>query len=208
MKESKRNSRIRALVKCVNSHRKKQAAQIDMLCKDIIASHSNFLDTVRTLSFAAEFYESIIGVRNLEEMFCTCASVIRKQIGDVNLVFFISRQADFQSYAFDCSTNGTEEINRLEQYFTRELIESVTKTNHPCSPDELLGMGLQVSPAILKNLSVITVPIAANGPIVGFILLYVNDGQHLDRHQIKPLSYIRRGLLQGIRTCTVEQPNS
>lgn len=208
MKESKRNSRIRTLVKCVNSHRKKQAAQIDMLCKDIIASHGNFLDTVRTLSFAAEFYESIIGVRNLEELFCTCASVIRKQIGDVNLVFFINRQDTFQSYAFDCGIKGTEENDRMEQYFTGELIESVTKTNRPCGPDELLGMGLQVSPAILKNNSVITVPIAANGPITGFILLYAKEGQILDQHQIKPLSSVRRGLLRGIRTCAVEQPNS
>ncbi len=209
MTDSKRNSRIRLLVKRLNRQRKKQAAQIDLLCNDIIAAHSDFLDTVRTLTFAGEFYESLIGVSDLDNLFCSCASMIKKQIPDVNLAFFLSQQDNFQLYAFDCNTNGTDEAHRLEQYFTNELVESITKANHPCDTDELLQMGLQVSPAILKDSSAITIPIAANRPVAGFILLYKLSGRNFDRRQIRLLCAVRRGLSKAIRAYTAaEQPST
>ncbi len=205
MKDSKRNSRIRLLVRHLNRQRKKQAAQIDLLCNDIIASHNDFLDTVRTLTFAGKFYESLIDVHDLDSLFCTCASVIKKQIPDVNLTFFLSQQANFQLYAFDCNTNGTDEARRLEQYFTSELVESIIKVNRPCNLDGLLQMGLQVSPAVLKDSSVITVPIAANELVAGFILLYKLSGQSFDQRQIKLICAVRRGLSRAIRTCVITQ---
>jgi hypothetical protein len=208
MKDSKRNSRIRLLVKRLNHQRKKQATQIDLLCNDIITAHSDFLDTVRTLTFAGEFYESLIGVSDLNNLFCSCASMIKKQIPDVNLAFFLSQQGSFQLYAFDCNTNGTDEAHRLEQYFTNELVESITRANHLCNMNELLQMGLQVSPAILKGSSAMTIPITANGPVAGFVLLYKPSGRNFDRRQIKLFCAVRRGLGKAIRTCITTEQSS
>lgn len=205
MKDSKRNSRIRLLVKRLNHQRKKQAAQIDLLCNDIITAHSDFIDTARTLTFAGEFYESLIGICDLDSLFCTCASMLKKQIPDLNLAFFLSQQADFQLYAFDCNTNATNETYRLEQYFTSEVVESIIRVNRLCNIDELLQIGLQVNPAILKSSSAITVPIGTNGPIAGFILLYKLSGQSFDRRQIRLLYTTRRGLSRAIRTCTATE---
>jgi hypothetical protein len=210
MKDSKRNSRIRLLVKHLNRRRKKQAAQIDLLCNDIITAHNDFLDTVRTLTFAGEFYESLIGVNNLDNLFCICACLIKKQIPDVNLAFFLSQPESFQLYAFDysISENETDEAHRLERYFTGELVESITRANRPCEIDDLLQMGLQVSPSVLKGSSAITVPIAGNGPVAGFMFLYRYSSRDFDRRQIKLLCAVRRGLSRAIRTCAAEQPRA
>jgi len=205
MKDSKRNNRIRLLAKSLNRRRKKQAIQIDLLCNDIINTHRDFLDTVRTLTFTSEFYESLIGPADLDNLFRTCASMIQKHLPDVNIVFFINEQIRFQSYAFDCNVNETDEAHRLEQYFTSEVVESIIRANRPCDIDELLQMGLQINPAILKNSSAITVPIAANGSITGFILLYKSSKQSFDRRQIRLLCSVRRGLSRAIRACAVTE---
>jgi transcriptional regulator with GAF, ATPase, and Fis domain len=201
MKDSQRNSRIRLLVKHLNNQRKKQAIQIDLLCNDITTAHRDFLDTIRTLTFAGELYESLIGTSDMDSLFCTCACLIKKYITDANLAFFLIQQANFQLYALDYNTNTDDESYRLEQYFTSEVVESVVRTNRPCDIDELLQMGLQVNPVILKNISAITIPIAANGSVAGFVLLYKFSGQRFDKRQIRLLSTIRRGLMRAIRAC-------
>ncbi len=209
MKDSKRNNRIRLLTKNLNRQRKKQAIQIDLLCNDIINAHRDFLDTVRTLTFTSELYESLIGIIDLDSLFRSCACMIKKQISNANLAFFLRQQDRFQLYAFDCNTNATDEAYLLEQYFTSEVVDSIIRANRPCDIDELLQMGLQVNPAILKNSSAITVPIAANKPIVGFILLYKFSGQSFDQRQIRLLCAVRRGLSRAIRACAVaEQPSA
>ena len=201
MKDSKRNSRIRLLVKRLNHQRKKQATQIDLLCNDIITAHKDFLDAVRTSTFAAEFYESLIGVGDLDNLFYTSACTIKKQIPDVNITFFLSQPESFQLYAFDCSTSQTDEEHRLEQYFTAQLVRSVAGANRPCDLNELLQMGLHVSPAVLKNSSAITVPIAANEPAAAFMLIYKSSPQTLDLRQVAMVCAVTRGLAQAIRAC-------
>jgi hypothetical protein len=201
MKDSKRNKRIRLLAKNLNRRRKKQAIQIDLLCNDIINAHRDFLDTVRTLTFTSDFYESLIGAVDLDNLFRSCASMIQKRISDANIVFFINEQNRFQSYAFDCNINETDQAYRLEQYFTSEVVESIISTNRSCDIDELLQMGLQINPTILKNSFVTTVPIAANGSITGFILLYKSSSQRFDQRQIRLLCSVRRGLSRAIRAC-------
>lgn len=208
MKDSKRNNRIRLLAKNLNRKRKKQAIQIDLLCTDIINAHKNFLDTVRALTFMSELYESLIGSINMDNMFHNCASMIQKNIPGSNIVFFINEQNRFQSYAFDFNVNETDEAHRLEQYFSGETVESIIRTNRPCDIDELLQMGLQINPAILKNISAITVPIATNGSVTGFILLYKYSSQCFDQHQIKLLCSIRRGLSRAIRSCVASGQTS
>jgi transcriptional regulator with GAF, ATPase, and Fis domain len=201
MKDSKRNNRIRLLAKNLNRRRKKQAIQIDLLCNDIINAHRDFLDTVRTLTFTSEFYETLIGPLYLDNLFRSCASMIQKYIPDSNIVFFINEQNHFQSYAFDCNVNETDEACRFEQYFTSEVVESIIRANRLGDIDELLQMGLQINPAILKNSSAITVPITANGSITGFILLYKFSSQSFDQRQIRLLCSVRRGLSRAIRAC-------
>jgi hypothetical protein len=201
MKDSKRNSRIRLLVKHLNCRRKKQAAQIDLLCNDIIKAHSDFIDTVRTLSFAAEFYELLIGIDDLDCLLYTSARLIKRHLPDANLVFFITHSHNHRVYAFDCDTDQTQTHYRIERYFTNELVTALTRLNKPCGMDELLQMGLQVSPAVLKDISAGTMPIAAAGSVSGFILIYQDSAQTLNVERIKFLSPAGRGLSRAIRAC-------
>ena len=209
MKDSKRNSRIRLLAKRLNQQRKKQAVQIDLLCNDIIKAHGDFIDSVRILSFAAEFYESLIGIDELDNLFYTAAHTIKRHLPDINLAFFINQPECFQIYAFDCDTSETPEQYRIEQYFNNELVTALTGVNKPCSLDELLQMGLQASPAVLKDISASTIPIAAAGSVSGFILIYQSSGQTLEPAYIKFLCPVGRGLSRAIRACSIpKQPSN
>ena len=201
MKESKRNSRIRLLVKRLNRQRKKQATQIDLLCNDIIKAHGDFIGTVRMLSFAAEFYESLIGMGDLDNLFYTAACTIKKQIPDVNIAFFLTQPDNFQLYAFDSSTGQTDEQYRLEQHFSAQLVRSVAGANRPCDLNELLEMGLHASPPVLKNTSAITIPIAPNEPAAAFMLIYKSSPQTLNLRQVALVCTVTRGLARAIRAC-------
>ena len=202
MKDSKRNCRIRLLVKRLNQQRKKQATQVDILCNDIIASHRDFLNTVKTLTFAIEFHESLIGVRDLDNLFYTCACAIRNQIPDVSLAFFLSEVENFQVYAFDGGIPQNDQEHQFEQYFTNELVRAVTKANRTCGLDELLGMGLQISPAVLKDIWAVTIPVTEDGAAAGFMLLSKTSPQSIETSQIELLSAVRRGLSRAIKACT------
>jgi len=202
MKDSKRNTRIRSLVKQLNLRRKKQAMQVDVLCNDIINAHRGFIDSVRNLSFAAEFAESLIGIKDFDHLFYACAQAIRIRIPDMNLAFFHSHEDSFDLYAFECDTIYVAEDQRLEQCFNTDLVKAVTRANQPCDLDQLTGMGLMATPGMLKKISAITLPIAEGGSAAGFILIYGIAGRVTNEH-IKMLSMIRRSLCRAISTCQV-----
>lgn len=201
MDNEKRQIRLRNLVKQANSKCKKQQKQINILCNDIITAHGRFIDTVRSLSFANELYESIIGMSNLDNMLYTAAREIKKYMIDMNLVFFLLREGDFDVYAFDDATNQGNEERKIEQYFNSELVEAVTRANKYCDLDELLKMGLQASPAVLKNLWAVTIPLADVGSSSGCILLYQDVNHRINESQIQMLSAIKCGLSRAIRAC-------
>jgi hypothetical protein len=201
MKDSKRNNRIRLLVKQLNQKRKKQAAQVNILCNDIIASHRDFLNTVKALTFAVNFHESLVGICELDSLFYTCARAIRSHIPDVNIAFFLRDTENYQVYAFDGEIPEDRQENRLEQHFTNELVKMVTKSNKICELNELPGMGLQINPAVLKSTWAATFPITEDGTAAGFILLYRNSPQGIETSQIELLSVVRRGLSKAIKAC-------
>lgn len=206
MKDSKRNNRIRMLVKQLNQQRKQQARQIDMLCGDIISAHRDFINTVKTLAFAADFYESLIGIDNMDKLLYTTARAITGRIPDTNFVFFLSQPEAFQFYAFECDRHCHQD-QRLEKYLTNELVRAVTKANKPCDTNDLLQMGLQAKPSLLKDISAITAPIAEDGSSAGFILMYKTHQQKFSQEQIKLACSIRRALSKALRVCTATQQN-
>ena len=65
MDSKQRKKRLRLLIGKLNKERKKQAKKIDILCNDLIAAQRDFIKRLSTISFTADFCESIIGVSDL-----------------------------------------------------------------------------------------------------------------------------------------------
>ncbi len=86
--DKQRHRRVRLLIKNLNKKRKKQAEKIDILCNDFIAAQRDFIKSLKTISFIANFYESIIGITDLNSLLYTAVKLIKEENADTNVTSF------------------------------------------------------------------------------------------------------------------------
>ena len=201
MDNTKRNNRLRQLVRKHNKHRKKQAQQIDILCNDIIATHRDFIKKLDVISFAANFYESIIGTAELGDLLHTASKLIEAQIPNANIAFFLRQDKNFKLHLFQSDQPIALEKQHLENHFTSELVNNVCMANKVCTLDSLLAMGLQVNPSMLNKISVVTVPLSRLGTSLGFILIYRSSDDKLTSILLNNVLAVTSGLSQAIQSC-------
>lgn len=145
--------------------------KIDILCNDIVAAHEDFIKKLEMISFAANFYESLIGAVDLKDFFCTAGMQIQQQVSDSQLVFFLRAGENFEMYVKD-NEHGQCDLEPVESGFNAELVENICKANKICNIEEMLGMGFEGSLNLLKKISGFSVPLIRFGASVGFVLIY------------------------------------
>lgn len=118
--DEQRHRRVRLLVKKLNKERKKQAQKIDILCNDLIAAQRSFIKRLSTISFIANFCESIVGATDLNNLLYTAVRIIKAETADASVIFFLKNSdapstglragapsgaasTDFELHAFDSS---------------------------------------------------------------------------------------------------------
>ncbi|MFQ6036088.1 MAG: hypothetical protein ACE5NM_09630, partial [Sedimentisphaerales bacterium] len=79
MDYKQRHKRLRLLISKLNKERRKQAKKIDMLCNDLIAAQRDFIRRLSTISFAADFYKSIIGITDLSRLLSIASKLIKDE---------------------------------------------------------------------------------------------------------------------------------
>jgi hypothetical protein len=202
---------MRQLVSRLNRKRKIQAKQIDILCKDLIGAHRSFIKGLRSLSFAADFYEAIIGKRRLDELLSTSADLIQNELPYTNIVFFLRGEKGFEKFEYrlnskvrncinNTKTEGRENLC-LETYFNNELVDNISKSNKLISIEQMPEIGLQISPAILNQMSAYVIPLARSQTFIGFILLYRTQEPPLNVGHIKDIVSIATGLAAALECC-------
>lgn len=202
MDQEIRNKRVRRLVSRINKERKRQAIKVDILCNDLVAAQRDFLKTLDTISFTANFYESIIGMTDLKKLMSVSAELMREEIGDSNLCFFIHHENHFEIHLFKVNSDTNDAGKQgLESYFTEELVSNICKSYKVCELDDLLQMGLVGNPVLLKETSVATVPLGQIGASVGFILIWGKKGEILSAEKLSNLRTATRGLSRAITSC-------
>jgi len=196
-----RHKRLRLLIAKLNKERKKQAKKIDILCNDFIAAQRDFIKKLNTISFTANFYESIIGTTDLGSLILTAGKLIKDEIGDSNVAFFL-RQADgFELHLFKSDQPIALEEQRLENCFTAELVDNICKSNKLCTLDEMLAMGLQGNPIYLNKISAVTIPLGRLSSSPGFILIYRPSANKLTTEELNNITAITCGLSRAIQFC-------
>ncbi|MHC4173174.1 MAG: hypothetical protein ACYTBX_12150 [Planctomycetota bacterium] len=201
MCDKQRHRRLRLLIKKLNKERKKQAKKIDILCNDLIAAQRDFIGRLNTISFTANFYESIIGKTDLSDLLCTAVKLIKEKSTDVNVTFFLRQSDNFELHMFQSGQPIILEKQQLENCFTPELMDSICKSNKVCTLDDMFAMGLEGNLIGLNKISAVTVPLGLLGSSLGFILIYCSSENKLTADEISDISAVTRGLSRAIESC-------
>jgi hypothetical protein len=173
--DKQRHRRLRLLIKNLNKKRKKQAKKIDILCNDFIAAQRDFIKSLKTISFIANFYESIIGITDLNGLLHTAVKFIKEENADANITFFLRQTSassvessdNFELYMFESEQPIALDKQHLENCFSAELMNSICKSNKVCTLDDMFAMGLQGNLIGLNKISGVTIPLGLHGSSLG-----------------------------------------
>ena len=198
-----RQEKMRLLISKLNKERKKQAKKIDILCNDLIAAQRDFIEKLKTISFTANFYEAIVGTTDLSSLFYTAGKLIKEEIPDANIAFFLRQQDNFELHLFESDHPITLEKQRPENCFTSEWVDNICKLNKICTLDDMFAMGLQGNLVGLNKISAVTIPLGQFGPSLGFILIYRSSQNKLTPDELNNISAVTRGLSRAIQSCRV-----
>ena len=209
MNDERRNKRLRQLISRLNKERKKQAKQIDILCNDFVAAQKDFIKALNTIGFAADFYGAIAGLTELNELLCAAGNLVKDQIPDANVAFFLlapssaeGMQSDnFELHIFESDLAIDLEDRRIENFFTAEIVGNIAKSNRICTIEDMLGMGLTGSPACLEKISTAAIPLSTPGSSMGFVLIYRSSRNPLTADELKAIAQIAPGLGRSIASC-------
>lgn len=225
MNDKIRNKRMRLLISRLNKIRKKQAQQIDILCNDFIAAQKQFVEALKVIGFAADFYEGIAGLTDLNELLGNASVLIQEQIPDINVAFFLlaSSRAEvlqpkgFELHIFESNRADTlspieaesqepisPEDKRIENFFTTELVDEIGKSNRLCTMDDMLAMGLAglaSNPLCIEKIAAVGLPLNNHGCSLGFVLFYRSSKSPITSDELKSLNQISAGLVRSIAAC-------
>lgn len=204
--DKQRHRRLRLLLKGLNKERKKQAKQIDILCNDFVAAQRDFVRRLHVINFTAGFYESIIGTTDLNSLLQQAVTLMRDQIGDANVTFFLRQADNFELHIFENPTQTAGEKSNLENCFSPELMDAVCQSNKVCTLDNLFEMGLQGNVTGLSRLSAATVPLSVFGSSLGFILICRSAEKRLSSHELANVTAVAPGLSRAINCCRSISP--
>jgi len=201
VEDKQRHRRLRLLIKKLNKQRKKQAKQIDILCNDFIGAQRDFIKSLKTISFIANFYESIIGITDLNSLLYSVVQLIKEENTDANVTFFLRQSDNFELYMFESERPITLEKQHLENSFTPELMGNIYKSNKVCTLDDMFAMGLQGNLNGLNKISGVTIPLGMHGSSLGFVLVCRSSENKLTAEEISNISAVSCGLSRAIQSC-------
>jgi hypothetical protein len=195
MIQENRSKRVRLMVKALNKDRKKQARQIDLLCHDLVDAQRAFVKRLETIGFAAGLYKSFLGVQDTEQVIRIIINEVQSQFPsmDVNFVF---RQAE------GCKIYPLETTTRDEGHpvdaFDGALTDAVCKANRACDLDDLVGMGLAISPQKASRIQMTTLPLPQGGRSLGFIVLTSPATVKVPPQIIEQMTLVGSGISQAV----------
>lgn len=182
----------------LRSRHEKQGRQIDILCNDIVSAHREFSLKLSRLNFAVSFYEALLAANDREEVLDIAVQCIRSHIDEASAAIFLLEDNGFNVHLADAGLSEATESHSFQDWFTRRLVDHISRTNRVCSLEQLLRMGLQGPPAILKTLSAAAVPLGRFGQGLGFIFVYRHAGRPLSAEELSRVAGIGSGLRDAL----------
>ncbi len=198
MKEEK-NTKLRQAVRKLGHIRRTQKKQIDILCNDILSAHGNFINHLKNFRFAADFYESILGIHDTDLLAKAAGEFFNNNLGGVNaaVVFLISGQPQVHIYGIDANLEDVP--SQIGPYLTGRMVQMVCQSGKICTADELCKMGFFASPAVLKKISLAAIGLNKSGPAQGMIVLYRSAEKALCDFELAQAASVVGGLCTALK---------
>ena len=193
MKEE-RNIRLRQLVRKLSHVRKSQKKQIDILCNDILSAHSDFISHLKSFQFAADFYESILGITTSDHLAKAVGEYFTNNIDDTNAVVVVLNNGQPQIHFYSTDAALEDIPSQISPYLSARLIQLVCQTSKICTADQLCEMGFFAGPAVLKKLSLAAVGLNRAGSALGMLMVYRSAEQPLSTYEMTRIGSIAPGL--------------
>ena len=195
---ARNHKRALKALRTLRSRHEKQAQQIDILCNDIVSAHREFSLKLSRLNFAVSFYEALLSANDHDELLDIAVQCIRRDIDEAGAAIFLLEDNGFNVHLADTGLSDTAESHSFQDWFTRRLVDHISRTNRVCSLEQLLRMGLQGPPAVLKTLSAAAVPLGRFGQGLGFIFIYRDAAHPLTGEELSRVAAISNGLRDGL----------
>ena len=196
-----RYKKLRKLAAKLNKERKKQEDKIDILCNDLIEAQRCFIKRLSAIRFSADFYEELIGKKDLNGLLNTAGELLKAETGDAEISFFLREDNGFKLYMAESDEPIGLGKKHLENLFSPELVENICNANKVCNLERLIEIGLPLNPIVVNKISVFTLPLSSGGVSLGFILLYRLSEKSFTDTLIHSISLITPGLAKAILVC-------
>lgn len=196
-----RQKRILSLVRRVNQFRRRQRQKIDILCNDIVGTHDNFLENLRSLKFAADFYEELLGLKNIDDIVEAAGNFFKLHIPNTSSAIVLSDSNHSEFFNFP----GNERLEKLGDFLSepidKSIVRAVCESNKVCNLHELYGFGLLASPAIMKKLSLAAMSLRDIPGVEAMVLFYRESENRLRNSELSRAASVMPGLAKAIRLC-------
>jgi len=199
MSQTERHRRLRLLLNRLNKQRKQQARKIDILCNDLIAAQRVFIQQLYTVSFAAEFYKSLLGSPDLKHLLAQADQQIRQELPGVRVAFYLRQSDGCELYSFEDDETFACEQEGPQEYLTSELAAEICKSNRICTLGKRSSLALRENIPGLAEFSIATLPLSDLGRSLGFTLLWCRSPLTVSEEEIRRIEPVMCGLSQAIR---------
>ncbi len=193
------HKRALEVIRALRSRHDKQARQIDILCNDMVSAHREFSMKLASLNFVVSLYEALLSGYDCEQILDIAVQSIRGNIEGASVAIFLLEDNGFNVQLADAGLSDHIEVTHFQEWFTRRLVDHISQSNRVCSLEQMLRMGLQGPPAIMKTLSAAAVPLGRFGQGLGFIFVYRHAGHPLTAEELSRVAAISSGLREAIQ---------
>jgi len=203
MSQTERHRRLRRLLNRLNKQRKQQASKIDILCNDLISAQRAFIQRLYTVSFAAEFYKSLLGSPDLNHLLARADRQIRQELPGAGVAFYLRQPEGCELHSFVGEEVFTCEQQGPQEYLTPERIDGICKSSKTCTLADLSNLDPGDDPAGLAKFSIAALPLSDLGRSLGFTLLWRPLPLTVTAEEIHRIEPVMCGLSQAIRAARV-----
>ncbi len=195
---TRHHKRALKVIRHLRSQQDIQGRKIDILCSDMVSAHIQFAQKQSRMNFAVSFYESILGCTDRETLLDSTIRCIEANVLDAGCAVFLLAEEGFSLHTGEGFSSGDIEKTHLQDWFAQPLIDQISQMNRICSLEQLLRMGLQGPPAMMKTLSAAAVPLGRFGHGLGFLFIYRHAEHPLMSEELSRIAAVSAGLREAI----------
>ena len=169
-----RHYRLRKLCGAVNRKRRQLRDQVDLLCRDLVSSNVELTRTLHDFRELYDFQTQLTGQFDLQHMLYTALRQIRTRLGQANAAVYLCASDDFEAHLTDAWCDGQLDVTDTQDVFNKTVVRRIIATGRPMTnvgSDDWPTLR-QNDRAILGKISLIAVPLIAEGQMIGVVIVY------------------------------------